>query len=85
MKKISKTEAKEKIKSFFVDIQNKTPKQVAKTKRFAMKHNIQLKEFKKTFCKKCFAPYKNPKIRISKGMKSVTCPECNHSSKWKIK
>jgi RNase P subunit RPR2 len=85
MKKLNKIQTKEKIKLFFADIQNKSPKEVAKMKRLAMKQNIQLKDLKKTFCKKCFTPYKNPKIRIKKGIKSATCQECNYTARWKIK
>ncbi len=84
MKKISKTEAKKQIDSFFKDIKNKTPKQIKKIKRFAMSKNIPLKEKRKLFCKKCFSSYKRPKIRIKNQMKIITCKNCNYISRWKI-
>ncbi|MFQ5531990.1 MAG: hypothetical protein ACE5ES_05215 [Candidatus Nanoarchaeia archaeon] len=85
MKKIPKSEAKETIELFFKDILNKTPKQVKKIKKLAMRYNIALKEKRKLFCKKCYAPYKNPKIRIKKGHKTIVCEECKYVSRWKLK
>ncbi|MFC1682397.1 hypothetical protein ACFL0X_02190 [Nanoarchaeota archaeon] len=82
--KLSKTEAKEKIENFFKEIKNKSPKEIKKIKRLAMKHNIQLKEKRKLFCKKCFSPYKNPKTRIKSGMKIMTCSECGGVVRWKL-
>jgi len=83
-RKISKTEAKEKIESFFSDLKNKTPKEVMKTKKLAMKFNIKLGNRKKEFCKKCFTPYKNSKIRIQKGFKVILCENCGNRRKWKL-
>ncbi len=85
MKKISKSEAKEQIKNFFPDIKDKTPKEVKKIKRLAMSHNIPLKEKRKKFCKKCLNPYKNPKIRIKRKTKTVTCENCGYVSRYKLK
>ncbi len=85
MKKISKTEAKKEIKEFFLDIKNKTSREIKKIKRLAMKHNISLKEKRKLFCKKCLTLYKNPKIRIKNKIKSVTCRECGYVARWRIK
>ncbi len=84
MKKSSKTEAKNKVQKFFVDIKNKNPKEIKKIKRLAMQHNVSLKNSKKKFCKKCLAPYKNPKIRINNKMKSITCENCGSVSRWKL-
>jgi RNase P subunit RPR2 len=84
MKKISKSEVQKQIQEFFLNIQNKTPKEVKKIKRLAMKHNLQLKELRKTFCKKCFTPYKIPKIRIKNNIKAITCENCNNTNRWKI-
>ncbi len=83
-KKLSKTEAESKIKEFFSDIKNKTPKQIKKIKRLAMRNNIQLKQLRKKFCKKCYSAYRNPKIRIKKKVKSVTCKNCDYVSRWRI-
>lgn len=83
--KISKSETKKQIEEFFSDIKDKTLKEVRKIKKLAKSKNIPLKEKKKTFCKKCFAPYKNPKIRIKKGMKIVMCGNCGFISRWKLR
>jgi len=85
MKKISKTEAKKQIQEFFENIKNKTPKEIKKIKKLAMKYNLPLKEKRKLFCKKCLAPYKNPKIRIKNKMKIITCQECGYVNRWKVK
>ena len=83
--KISKTEARKKIDFFFEHIKEKTPDEVRKIKRLAAGYNISLGPQRKKFCKKCLAPYKSPKIRIKKGMKSVTCENCGYVSRWRIK
>ncbi len=85
MKKSSKKEAEEEIKNFFQDIKNKTPDEIKKVTKKAMSQNIKLKELRKTFCGKCFSPYKNPNIRIKRGKKSVRCENCDNISRWKIK
>ncbi len=85
MKKLSKTEAQKKIDEFFADIKNKTPKEIKKIKRFAMRHNLPLGEKRKLFCKKCFHPYKEPSIRIKNDVLSITCENCGHVSRWKVK
>jgi RNase P subunit RPR2 len=82
--KISKTGAKERIKSFFKDIKNKTSKEVKKIKKLAMSKNIPLKEKRKLFCKKCYSPYQTPKIRIKDKIKSVKCENCGYISRWKV-
>jgi len=82
--KISKSKAKKEIEGFFLDIKNKTPKEIKKIKKLAMKQNIPLKEKRKLFCKKCLVPYKNSKIRIKNKVKSVTCLGCNYVSRWKL-
>ena len=84
-KKTSKVQAKEKINQFFSNINSKTPKEVKKIKKIAMSHNLNLKEKKKFFCKKCLTPYMNPKTRIKKNVKILVCENCNYVSRWKIK
>ena len=84
MKKVSKSEAKKEIDEFFENIQEKTPEEVKKIKKLAMRHNIQLKDKRKLFCKKCLYPYKNPSIRIKKDILSITCDNCNYISRWKV-
>ena len=83
-KKISKTGAKKQIEEFFLNIKNKTPKEVKKIKKLAMSFNLPLKEKRKTFCKKCLSP-KVKKIRIRNKIKSVVCEDCGYVSRWKIK
>jgi RNase P subunit RPR2 len=85
MKKLSKTEAKKKIDFFFQNVKDKNSKEIKKIKRIAASQNIPLKEHRKRFCKKCLAPYKNPKIRIKNKVKIITCENCNHVSRLKLK
>ena len=84
MKKISKTEAREHISTFFQNIKNKSPEEIKKIKRLAMRHKIPLREKRKNLCKKCLAPYKNPKIRIKKKTKTTTCENCGCVARYKI-
>jgi RNase P subunit RPR2 len=86
MKKDSKTGSKLKIESFFVNIKNKTPKEIKKIKKLAMSNNISLKEKRKLFCKKCLAPYSGKeKVRINNKVKKIACDKCNSISRWKLK
>ena len=73
--KLSKTEVKDQIEEFFIDVKSKTDKQIKKIKKLAMSKNIPLKEKRKTFCKYCLTPYKTPKIRIKN--KSPRMPRKN--------
>ena len=82
MKKLSKLEAKKQISEFFFNIKDKSPKEIKKIKKLAMKNNIPLKELRKKFCKKCLTPYKNPGTRIKNKIKSVTCKKCGYVSRW---
>ena len=82
--KLSKSEVQEKIKEFFRGIKNKTPKEIKKIKKLAMSKNVPLKKLRKTFCKNCFAPYKTPKIRIKKKLKTIFCEKCGGISRYKI-
>jgi RNase P subunit RPR2 len=85
MKKFSKTEVEKKIKDFFENIEDKTPKEVKKIKKLAMSQNISLKDFRKKFCKKCFSPLGNSKIRVKEGIKSIECKNCGQINRWKMK
>jgi len=85
MKNISKKDAEKIIEDFFLDIKNKTSKQVKKIKSLAMNKKISLKDKRKLFCKKCLAPYsEKEKIRIKKSMKSIECKNCGKVNRWKI-
>ena len=85
MVKLSKTEAQKEIKEFFENINQKNPKEIKKIKVLAMKYNIPLKNYRKKFCKKCFSPYKNSKIRIKGDKKITVCENCGHINRLKIK
>ncbi len=82
--KISKKGAEIKIKEFFKEIQNKTPKEIQKVRKLSMKFQIKLKEKRKSFCKKCLNPYKNPKIRIKDKTKIIKCNKCGYSARFKL-
>lgn len=83
MKKMSKKEAEQEIKDFFKHIKGKTPKDIKKIKRLAMKHNIKLGSLRRKFCKKCFSA--ELKIRkIKKDMKTTECRNCGKVNRWKI-
>lgn len=84
MKEGSKSVIIQNIEDFFKEIKNKTSKEIKKIKKLAMSKNLHLKEKRKLFCKKCFHPYKNPKIRIKNRIKSLTCENCGNVSRWKI-
>lgn len=84
MKKLSKTEAKKEIEEFFKDVRNKSPKEIKKIKKLAMRYNIPLKEKRKLFCKYCFSP--NLKVIGTKNkIKKVRCENCGKVSRWRIK
>ena len=85
MKKLSKTETKKKIDFFFQNVKEKNSKDVKKIKRLAASQNVPLKNHRKSFCKKCLSPYKNPKIRIKNKMKKITCEKCGYVAKMKLK
>jgi len=83
MKKISRLETEKEIKEFFENIKNKVPKDIKKIKKLAMSHNIQLKELRKKFCKKCYSS--NLKIKGIKGkIKTIECKNCGNLMKWKL-
>jgi RNase P subunit RPR2 len=84
MKRISKTEAKEKIEEFFKNIKDKNPKEVKKIKRLAMSHNIKLGEKRKKFCKKCYSADLKTKSTKNKN-KTVECQNCGNRMRWKLK
>ena len=82
MKK-SKDEINKEIDEFFSDIKSKTPKQIKKMKKLAMHNNLQLKEKRKKFCKKCYST--NLKIiGVKKGIKRIKCNDCEFIGRWKV-
>lgn len=75
--KLSKTDATEKIRDFFKDIQRKTPKEIKKIKRLAANKKISLRKYKRLFCSSCLTPYDGrEKIRIKNGFKTIECNNC---------
>ena len=82
--KISKKEGVEKIKSFFGRKQFDS-EEIKKIKKLAMSRNVQLGDYRKRFCKKCFSDLKNGKVRVSKFYKSIECSKCKFKNRWKIK
>ncbi|VVB83530.1 Uncharacterised protein [uncultured archaeon] len=85
MKKPSKTDAGKQIKEFFDDLENKTILDIRKMKKLAMNCNVQLNELRKKFCKRCYFPLWDSKIRIKKGIKTIECKNCGKVNRWKIK
>ena len=83
--KLSKSEAKKEVEKFFIEIKNKTPGEIKKMKRLAMKHNIPLKEKRKLFCKKCLVAYSGKeKVRIKNNQKIIICSGCDYVGRWKL-
>ena len=83
-KKISKTEAQEKIKDFFSHVKHKTPEEIKKIKNLAMKHNIKLGDLRKLFCKKCLSPYIRSSIIFKNGFLTIECEYCKYKNRWKL-
>ena len=81
-KTISKTEAKEKIDSFFEN-NNFSPEDLKKVKRLAMKYKIKFTNYSKSFCKSCLSPLKG-RISISKTHKIVECESCGFKNSINI-
>jgi RNase P subunit RPR2 len=79
---ITKTEAKDKISKFF-QINEFTPEQLKKIKSLAMKFNIKLGDYRKSFCRKCLNPLAG-KLSISKTHKTIICRHCGYKNKIRI-
>ena len=84
MKKISKTEAEKEIKDFFKEIQNKTPKEIKKIKKLAMRYNIKLGELRKKFCKKCYST-RLKILGIKNKTKRIICKSCGSIGGYRLK
>ncbi|MBS3065930.1 hypothetical protein J4229_02710 [Candidatus Pacearchaeota archaeon] len=79
---LNKTQAKEKIESFFMKA-DFTPEQLKKIKRLAMKFNIKLGAYRKSFCKRCLNPLSG-KLSITKTHKTIECKHCGLRNKIRI-
>jgi ribosomal protein L5 len=84
MKKLSKTEAKERVEELFKDVKNKSPKEIKKIKKLAMSYNIKIGDKRKKFCGKCYSS-KLKLIGVKNKVKRVKCESCENVSRWKIK
>ncbi|MBX4196738.1 hypothetical protein KW805_04065 [Candidatus Pacearchaeota archaeon] len=79
---LSKTEAKKAVDSFFKK-ESFIADEVRKIRRLAMKYNIKLGSYRKSFCKKCLYQLKGS-IRVTKHNKTVICQNCGYANKYKI-
>ncbi len=84
-KTFSKSNALKEIEDFFSDIKKKTPEEIKKIKKVAMKYKIKLGDKRKLFCKKCFSPYVKPSISIKNDFVNITCENCEYKNRWKLK
>ncbi len=87
IKGLSKKQARAMIDTFFSTLNKETkPKEIKKIKRLAMAYNIRLRDYRKRFCKKCFAPFPwNAEIRVKKGRLVAKCKQCGYVARWKLK
>ncbi len=85
MEKTTKEEARAKVEEFFTDLRNKSPEQIKKIKKLAMKYNLKLGEKRKGFCKKCYSSLEKAEVRIKNGKKIVKCRNCSQISRWDIR
>ncbi|AKG91204.1 RNase P subunit RPR2 [Geoglobus ahangari] len=55
--------------------------------RIAKKYRIRLKKKKLRFCRGCLHPYRHDKmrVRVSKGVVRITCLNCGHVRRFKLK
>ena len=81
--KISKTQAKEKIEEFFLDVKSKKKEQIRKIKKLAMAHNFKLREKRKLFCQRCYSTRLRV-LGIKNEIKRVLCEDCRKVYRWKI-
>jgi len=84
MNKLSKSETEKEIKKFFEDINEKSPKEIKKIKKLAMRHNIKLGWLRKKFCKKCYST-KMKVALVKNGVKTVKCKNCGFVSRWRLR
>ena len=80
---LTRKQAEEKIREFFLNIKDKNQEQIRKIKRLAMHYKIKLKERRKLFCKYCFSN-KLKTRRIKNKIKTVECEDCGKLMRWKI-
>jgi len=79
---LNKKEAQKKIDEFFKK-DDFTAEEVKKIKRLAMKFNIKLGLYKRTFCKKCMSKLKG-QLRMNKMYKTIKCRNCRYKNRFRI-
>jgi len=84
-KDFSRKEVEAIVNEFSDNPKGKTPDDIKRMKKLAMSKNVKLKNARKLFCKKCLSLYGEVKIRIRKGIKSVTCEKCGFVNRWNIR
>ena len=84
MKKLNKKEAQRVVQEYFEN-ERIDPISMKKIKTLAMAHRIRLKEYRKKFCKKCYADLKLGRVRVSKTHKQVICGVCGMTNRWALK
>jgi len=84
MKKLSRKEAQETVQKFFEN-ERLDPAAVKKIKTLAMVHRIRLKEYRRSFCKKCYADLKLGRVRVTKMHKQVLCGVCGTANRWALR
>jgi RNase P subunit RPR2 len=77
---LSKTQAKERIDSFFKR-EKFTAEEIKKIKRLAMKFKVRLGEHRKLFCKKCLSKL-NGKTRMRGEYKTIICKSCSYKNRF---
>ena len=80
--KLHKNEVERIIKNFF-EKDAFSADELKKIKRIAMKFNIKLGIYRKSFCKQCLSQLRG-RISIKKGYKSIICANCGHKNRYRI-
>lgn len=83
MKQISKTEAREKIETFFSK-STILPEEARKIKRLAMRFNLKLGKRRARFCQECFTSLATASTRVTKQTILKKCPRCGKRAKITI-
>ena len=81
-KTISKTEAREKIREFFLRESFDT-EGMKKIKKLSMKYNIKLGDYRRKFCGRCLSKLEG-KTRVNKRHRTVVCDNCGFLNRHKL-
>ena len=81
--KLSKRESEKVIEEFFKGVKSKSPSEIKRIKKLAMRYNIKLKSKKRVFCRKCYSP--NLKIISTKNkILKKKCLDCGEVKRVKL-